>query len=1665
MAQPIPIFTSPSTTLVQVDSNTIESPYTPVILNAVAYPGQLVTVLNTLSSLAILNEPIVVSTITGTYFSNSNISTLIQQPQGFLTAQTVLPNTWTYLNSYPFRDQYVSAGLQNLTTSTLVTAVISTINDITSSLRVENLVVSGNFFQSSGLILNTSVSSLGSVYILSSLTVLGPTEFSSSVSSLSYSVFGSTFQVYGDFFSRSTIQFASSLNVSTSVSAVGDGFVSGPNRPIQLQGGLIGTSLEVQASTSKAMDVAGYFLVNQTLSTLSSMNIGKELFLRDITVTNNLSSLKAVSVYDSVVVGNGLLAKRDLSVGGTLGIQQDLRIGESLTVTKDINVYKNLLISKDLLSLSTLSTQTFAAESAFIQGNLTVSSAVVSTQNLFINGSLGFQSMISLSTTVGGHTSTVSNLVLLKDVFIDGYFLTVGNISTISSFSVLQDVYTLANFSTGTSLWLSGGMTVGGNLGILRVLNANVKQADPLISTVFENDLSIINGISITDTAVISSIVLPSSVLAFSFVTSTMTAGYQGIASNVLISTLKTSSIATGGLLNAEKTMDMQNLFQTRNLSTFQLSSLLFQVGLSSQPSTSIQFTSSLGVLTNASPNTLDINTTLYTLSNTYINKTLSSAQLFTPFVQGTFKGDGSFLSNINYPAKVSSLSLSTGSLVVEKTFLSSLIVSSGLVVDAFLSYSTLKIGDFNIYGNARQDILQSSNTLRTKQGSAIFLALNNMYMYGDTNNITQKQVIVSSNANPTLSPSYTLGVDGTLRLNSLLSPNFSLFIQSFSGDVIVGVNVGSLNTNTMYVSSGSIGYNNTPFFVPSGQSYINLSTNIIQPSFSTLAFNSTLFVYQQNGTVGINTVPFYNLDVKGEAYAQQGLLVSQSTSIQGLNMNQQRSSFWLGVTSNDTASNILYSADEGESWSYFTPTNAFQGGTLLNVATNGGQLNISRSNTLQSEKLWVATGVPTARYYREGSDSWSNISHSSKLPQSNAGIAYNGRLWVLTGYNSSNLSPATAPPLHWSEDGIYWYKANTGGFTWDSVSQSYGGQSVAWNGSLWVTVGLGASVANSILYSGDGKNWSDAKSGGFTNGGYGVVWSGSNWIATGDNGGPLSSFCVSDDGSNWTAIGGYGFNGTLAQRGNAVATNGSLVVAVGSYNAGSPTIASIQYSEDRGYTWINASGTLFNVDGYEGLSVVYNGNYWLAGGTNGIRKSYDGKNWYQPSGSLTSGMFHGLSFSSNAQPLLQIGASNYVSSFTSTITTFNVACGVDNTTMDSNCLRYSGDGINWSNAVSGYFREQGRAAAYNGSNLWVSAGKGTASNFIYSGNGKNWSDGIFHTVLGLFAIGTSVVYGGGYWVGTMDTNGGGGDTLFHSADGSNWYAVDSVLGVEFTTAGLGVAYGNGNYTAVGSGTYTILYAQNTSPPNQWKATGITNAFDTQGNAVAYGNSRWIACGQDTGGKTIKYSGNQATWTDATGVFPAAGAGYGVDYNGSNMWVAVGNGSGTTSNILYSTDNGASWSGITSGDFLTYGSGVRYNQALGLWLAAGFDNPGQTLKYSGDGLNWSNATNSFDFTGYGIGVASNVFSTQTTYINQLRLYNTPGFGVTTRDTTPNISYTSTSITYMNTMTLDRFKTVSIQKTSPNYVSSLYDSSLAVISSFVSTNVTQVAGYFLTSALV
>jgi hypothetical protein len=162
--------------------------------------------------------------------------------------------------------------------------------------------------------------------------------------------------------------------------------------------------------------------------------------------------------------------------------------------------------------------------------------------------------------------------------------------------------------------------------------------------------------------------------------------------------------------------------------------------------------------------------------------------------------------------------------------------------------------------------------------------------------------------------------------------------------------------------------------------------------------------------------------------------------------------------------------------------------------------------------------------------------------------------------------------------------------------------------------------------------------------------------------------------------------------------------------------------------------------------------------------------------------------------------------------------------------------------------------------------------------------------------------------------------------------------------------------------------------PTTWvDASGVD--FSSSGQAVAYGNGKWIAVGADST-NTIKASTDGVTWTDVDNQMPSSGGGgagvYGIATDGSGNWVAVGNKNTAAGaiTILFSSDNGVTWlsnSAYDSGFNLTNGftdRGWDVAYANGLWIAVGHYNVGigyeRNVKIATtfdpvNGPNWSNS--------------------------------------------------------------------------------------------------------------
>ena len=152
-----------------------------------------------------------------------------------------------------------------------------------------------------------------------------------------------------------------------------------------------------------------------------------------------------------------------------------------------------------------------------------------------------------------------------------------------------------------------------------------------------------------------------------------------------------------------------------------------------------------------------------------------------------------------------------------------------------------------------------------------------------------------------------------------------------------------------------------------------------------------------------------------------------------------------------------------------------------------------------------------------------------------------------------------------------------------------------------------------------------------------GIVWAERNWIACGfdyDTG--KRQVKTSLDGRNWRLTYEVVRNGIA----NKIAYgNGMTVMVVEDGTALSETIF---YSQDFGTTWTMGQGNLFV---QSGLTVVWNGSYWIAGGDDGIRKSYDGITWFNP-GTAPGYPFYGLGYSSNTTPFMNLASPS--TSFTS---------------------------------------------------------------------------------------------------------------------------------------------------------------------------------------------------------------------------------------------------------------------------------------------------------------------------------------------------------------------------------------------------------------------------------
>jgi hypothetical protein len=322
---------------------------------------------------------------------------------------------------------------------------------------------------------------------------------------------------------------------------------------------------------------------------------------------------------------------------------------------------------------------------------------------------------------------------------------------------------------------------------------------------------------------------------------------------------------------------------------------------------------------------------------------------------------------------------------------------------------------------------------------------------------------------------------------------------------------------------------------------------------------NSLAYSYDGIYWVGLGT-PFF---VAGTALAYNGhtWLAGGSTgsaySVDGFNWVATTltsvvdilwtGSFWLAACSTG-----LYTSGDGKAW---TANTALSGYTITGLASHNTEIFALSSGAIYISKQDL--GNWTTHSFG-GSTPVTGFAHTGTeyLFSSGTSIYRSGDLttWTTTTLsaaapaisinNSSSGTAIVKPMIVACSDSTY----NTLGYSYDGV-QWYGcGNSVlqtranhaAWNGSIWVSVGLSTSTWFAI--SRDGIHWQQQTDSTFVEG-YQVAWNGTLWVAVGE--GAAHSIATSPDGILWTGVAGS--KTLFSTKGTSVVWTGSQWVAYGS--------------------------------------------------------------------------------------------------------------------------------------------------------------------------------------------------------------------------------------------------------------------------------------------------------------------------------------------------------------------------------------------------------------------------------------------------------------------------------------------------------------------------------------
>jgi len=307
-----------------------------------------------------------------------------------------------------------------------------------------------------------------------------------------------------------------------------------------------------------------------------------------------------------------------------------------------------------------------------------------------------------------------------------------------------------------------------------------------------------------------------------------------------------------------------------------------------------------------------------------------------------------------------------------------------------------------------------------------------------------------------------------------------------------------------------------------------------------------------------------------------------------------------------------VYSGITATTWSNMT-SNIFPGGQGNGITWNG--------------TLYTAAGVGTySQSVSYDGINWTGVFATPNGVNSTQCVAYRPQIMV-AGISSNYGSYAAPNVLIYSQDGGNSWQGRSGNTI---MTQCY---AVAWNGLIWVAVGVGG---NRSAWSSDGINWTGTTNA-ITTAVYCLVWANSLglWVAGG-----YGSFVLatSVDGINWIGRAGSStlatsiFGSPVSYGCIALGWNGILLVALGS--SGATNLLATSRDAINWYGQGTPTGFSNATLGYSQGGVAWNGNVWCVGnrGMSYPVTSPDGITWTQrtsgyPAGTITSVVWNGQLF------------------------------------------------------------------------------------------------------------------------------------------------------------------------------------------------------------------------------------------------------------------------------------------------------------------------------------------------------------------------------------------------------------------------------------------------------